>query len=235
MTCCVQSSGCLVCGEDLLYFPDTVISTACAWCGKPAETGVICRNGHYICDDCHQKDILSSVEQLCNQSDLTDAILLAEEVFKLPGLHMHGPEYHSIVPAVLVAAYGNKKEKGKNALAVREAIRRGQAVAGGMCGSHGACGAALGVGVAYSIIHQVTPLSAESRGAAGRLTALALLEISSYGGPRCCKRETMLALETAVRNWAEFAGGANRRYLCGQSRHNRECLGQKCPYSKKVL
>lgn len=35
-------------------------------------------------------------------SDLTDPVELALCVFDLQKLHMHGPEYHSIVPAVLL-------------------------------------------------------------------------------------------------------------------------------------
>ena len=41
---------------------------------------------------------------------------------------MHGPEYHSIVPAVLVAAFQNLSEKDRTL--IREAIKR--KIAGGI-------------------------------------------------------------------------------------------------------
>jgi hypothetical protein len=74
---------------------------------------------------------------------------------------------------------------------------RGKAIFGGICGTHGACGACIGVGIAYSLIHKVTPYSKEDRGEANRMTALALCAISCYGGPRCCKRDSITAIETA--------------------------------------
>lgn len=224
-------SGCSVCGRKLVYSRNIPVRMKCALCGKPEETSAFCSKGHYVCDDCHGKDILTIAEELCIKSDLTDPEELLREIYRLPGLNMHGPEYHSIVPAVLVAAYNNSLQKSDhNQMAVREAIRRGRDISGGMCGSHGACGAAIGAGIAYSIINGATPYSNQERGGANEITAHALMEISRLGGPRCCKRDSMLAVETFKKHIRGFIKTVTKRYACRQFPKNSRCIGQRCPY-----
>ena len=230
--CCSEGehlTGCMVCGAELLCTPDMLFSAECYYCGKVEQTHVFCAEGHYVCDECHRKDILELVEQICIDSDLTDPVELALCIFEIPKLHMHGPEYHSIVPAVLVSAYGNNVNN-KDIHAIKEAISRGKQVFGGICGTHGACGACIGVGIAYSIIHKVTPYSKEERGEANKMTALALTEISRYGGPRCCKRDVITAITTAKKNFGCFENTEESRYVCSQFVYNDMCLRHTCPY-----
>jgi hypothetical protein len=230
--CCVEGerlTGCLVCGAKLLYTPDMSFSAVCRYCGKAVQTYVFCEEGHYVCDDCHRKDILELVEQICIDSDLADPVELALCIFEIPKLRMHGPEYHSIVPAVLVSAYGNSVND-KDVEAIKEAISRGKQVFGGICGTHGACGACIGVGIAYSIIHKVTPYSKEERGEANRMTALALTEISRFGGPRCCKRDAVTAIKTAKKHFGFYNSFEESRYICSQFAYNDMCLHHTCLY-----
>ncbi|NLM52771.1 MAG: hypothetical protein GX197_08150 [Firmicutes bacterium] len=226
-----QLSGCLVCGQDLYYLPNKPLRARCYYCGKEAITHSFCLEGHYVCDDCHAGSILELVAQVCQKSDLTDPLALLLEVFKLPNLKMHGPEYHSIVPAVLVTAFGNSSKQKDHAI-ISEAIARGKTVPGGVCGTHGSCGACIGIGIAYSLIHQVTPYAKKHRGNANRMTALALDAISKLGGPRCCKREATLAIETARKyfNCFELDDSGKNKYLCSQFRRNEMCIKDACPY-----
>lgn len=146
--CCSNpdhSIGCMVCGGALHYTPDMPLSARCYYCGKEETTHVFCLDGHYVCDACHRKDILGLVEQICIESTVNDPVTLALCIFDLKKLHMHGPEYHRIVPAVLVAAYGNGVNE-KDVSAIKEAIERRKAIPGGIYGTHGACGACIGVG-----------------------------------------------------------------------------------------
>lgn len=230
--CCSPSennSGCLVCGAELVYSPDMSFDAECYYCGKTELTTVFCLEGHYVCNECHRKDILELVEQICIDNELTDPVELMLCIFDIPILHMHGPEYHSIVPAVLVSAYGNCTNN-KDASAIREAILRGKAIFGGICGTHGACGACIGIGLAYSIVHKVTPYSQEERGEANRMTAQALLAISQHGGPRCCKRDSMVAVETAKEQFSCFSKTYESKYVCRQFVYNEMCIKTKCPY-----
>ncbi|HEX7715437.1 MAG TPA: DUF5714 domain-containing protein [Bacillota bacterium] len=223
-----HTTGCRICGAELVY-QEHSFQAHCEICGLQLDTSVSCKNGHYVCDGCHRGDILSRVERICRETELQDPVLLAQEIFRLPGLNMHGPEYHSIVPAIIVAAYENTIHN-KRFGDIRTAIQRGKAIPGGTSGSHGACGAAIGLGIAYSILNQVTPLSRESRGQANRLTAAALTAIAKYDGPRCCKREAVGVLETAKQFLPGFNGLPQSSYVCSQFSKNKGCLGERCPY-----
>jgi hypothetical protein len=222
-------SGCMVCGHDLFCTPDMPLHAHCFYCGAENRTTIFCPEGHYVCDTCHGKDVLKLAEQICMDSDLDDPVELALCIFDLPNLHMHGPEYHSIVPAVLVAAYGNCANN-KDFSAIHEAVSRGKSIVGGICGTHGACGAGIGLGIAYALIHKTTPYSKEERGNANKMTALALMAISQLGGPRCCKRDSMIAIETAKEHFGCFNSSGESRYLCRQHIINGMCIKTECPY-----
>jgi hypothetical protein len=162
-------------------------------------------------------------------SSQKDPIELALEIFDMESLNMHGPEYHSITPALLVTAYENGRGN-RNIDNIKEAIRRGRVIPGGMCGTHGACGAGIGAGIALSIIKGVTPYSKEDRGAANKMTALALEAIGETGGPRCCKRDVITAIETVVEHSGLFEGPSKSRYICSQFPLNDKCIEEECPY-----
>ena len=65
------------------------------------------------------------------------------------------------------------------------------------------------------------------------MTARSLMAIARHGGPRCCKRDSWLAIRTAVTFLEERFGlalpleGAVR---CEFSDINRECLLKECPF-----
>ncbi len=225
-------SGCLVCGEDLMYNTSKLQDVKCEYCGVATKTNVICKNGHFVCDDCHSKDILKIVENICINSDIKDPIKLANKIFELPELNMHGPEYHSIVPAILVTTYGNATNT-KKISDIKEAIKRGKEINGGACGFYGACGAGIGTGIAYSIINKVMPLSKDERGNANKLTAKALMKMSEFGGPRCCKRDAVSSLEVAKDFIRALKYQGQEEYICKQFKENKDCIGVKCDYFPK--
>lgn len=223
-----STAGCIICGSRLVYTTEPHTET-CILCNKSFEASVKCSQGHYICDTCHCKDILGKVEQLLANSSSKDPIELAESIFSLPEFNMHGPEYHSIVPAVLIAAYQNLSGS-RDFSKIREAIRRGRDTKGGSCGYNGSCGAAVGSGVAVSIIESATPMSRVNRGNANLATAYALLEIGKYGGPRCCKRDSMLSIESFINSTDYFKDLSKKSHVCTQYKQNKDCLGIRCPY-----
>jgi len=223
-----KTEGCMVCGQDLVYLEKTAAET-CLICGLSFPTHARCTQGHYVCDSCHSKDILSRVEAMLGNSQDTDPVTLAIKIFGIPGLNMHGPEYHSIVPAILVAAYQNTNID-RDASAIHEAIDRGRAVKGGSCGFQGNCGAGVGAGIAISIIEEATPMSTSGRSAANRATALSLLAISEHGGPRCCKRDAITSIETFMSTTTYFSGQLKGSYTCRQFSKNKSCMGKACPY-----
>ena len=228
----LKTKGCLICGQELTYSKESATKEVCHICSQPFEAYVRCSKGHYVCDLCHSLDILGKVEQLLCASDEKNPLILAQMVFELPGLNMHGPEYHSIVPSVLVAAWQNLNGQ-KDISKIKEAIKRGKDIKGGSCGLYGTCGAGVGTGIAVSIIEGATPMSRVERGTANRVTGSALLEISKYGGPRCCKREAITSIESLMQVTSYFDSLQKAEYTCKQSGKNKDCIGNKCPFLPK--
>jgi hypothetical protein len=65
------------------------------------------------------------------------------------------------------------------------------------------------------------------------MTAKSLLTIANHGGPRCCKRNSFLAINEAVRFLTEnFAVTIkiNNDIRCEFTDMNKECLHKKCPF-----
>lgn len=226
-----HDSGCLLCGSPLVYSA-AAEERVCAVCGEKYLSNCACEKGHYVCDRCHAAGLEAEFIPLLLRSREKDPQKLLEEVFALPGVHMHGPEHHAIVPCVLLAAYRNCGGELDLRSALGEALKRGRQVPGGTCGYWGVCGAAAGAGIYFSILTRSTPLAGEVWDLPQRLAARCLNAIADAGGPRCCKRTARLAVREAVRYTTERLGPTmpETQPVCGYVRKNRECIGERCPY-----
>ena len=229
-------SGCLICGADLEY-TDTPVETECSYCRKKSLATARCVNGHYICDRCHRLDTEDLIEVVCLQSTENDPFILAERIFSSPGAAMHGPEHHFLVPAVLIAAlYNQTHEPDKKERGIKMARHRAGMIKGGSCGLLGDCGAAVGTGIFVSIITGATPLSRDEWRLTNLMTARTLEQVALHGGPRCCKRNTFLALKVAIGFLSTEIGihlPEPRDIRCRYSEQNRECLKERCPFFRE--
>jgi hypothetical protein len=112
------------------------------------------------------------------------------------------------------------------------AIERGGKVPGGACGYMGICGAAIGVGIAFSILLQASPLTPSKRQQVQGLVNQTLAEIAGFEAARCCQRESYLALKAAERlskTTLAIQLQAQSELVCRQFSKNRECIGTRCP------
>lgn len=230
-----HKENCILCGAKLVYL-DTPKEMECIYCHKKVMSQVSCENGHFICDECHSESGLHHIMEVCLESHETDPMVLARQLFQDSRIYMHGPEHHVLVPAVLTAVYLNKigqPELKQSYLAL--ALDRGSKVPGGSCGFSGCCGAGVGVGIFFSIICKTTPLDETLWGQVNRATGQALLNIGKYDGPRCCKRNTFIAFETADAILKETQGITLMEHapICGWFPHNEECLKETCAYYPK--
>jgi hypothetical protein len=227
-------SGCLLCGAELVYLA-TSEAMACEGCGAALPSRARCGAGHFVCDACHSGDANDAVERVCAAADEADPVAIALRAMRHPRVRMHGPEHHFLVPAALLAAWCNARgAAGERAGRVAEARRRAAPLVGGMCGTQGACGAAVGTGIFASVALGVTPLSTEDWGRAQRLTARALRAVADTGGPRCCKRDSWLALLEGARFAREELGVATPASgpACEFSGRNRQCLEDDCAFHR---
>jgi len=144
----------------------------------------------FVCDDCHQQDGLSAIRLICLETKEQDMITLLKKIRQHPAIPMHGPEHHAMVPGIILATYRNRGGKiGKETILT--GIERGSKVPGGVCGFWGSCGAAVGVGIGFSVMLDATPLTPKERQLAQSITAEVLMKVSQIRGARCCQRETV--------------------------------------------
>ena len=231
-----HTTDCMLCGRELVYTADYQ-EVACVYCQKIYKTNVTCAEGHYVCDDCHAMDSVKLIENYCRETTKTNPVEMAIELMKNPSINMHGPEHHFLVPAVLISAYYNTL--GKKDLKIRKlsvAKARAKDIKGGFCGFYGDCGAAVGTGIYVSIITEASPLTKDSWALANLMTGTVLIRLAQIGGPRCCKRNSFVALAEAAKFTEEHFKVKLYDYeaykpVCSFRHRNRECLKAACPFN----
>jgi len=226
-------TGCMVCGKPLRYL-ESPEEHECAYCHRVQKTSALCEDGHFVCDRCHSLSADDAIEQYCVRTAETDPVRMAITLMQNPVVNMHGPEHHFLVPAVLLAAYCNVTgQKEKKAKLIATAHERAGAIPGGACGFMGDCGAAVGTGIFVSLVTGATPLSRREWQQANMVVARSLMTIAEHGGPRCCKRNTFLAIQGAVAFAAEHLGvkiPLDPKVTCRFFGMNKECRMTDCPF-----
>ncbi len=228
-------TGCLICGEPLVYSPVSM-ELACSMCGKVGHTRAKCTRDHYVCDACHIREPIQVARHFCLDSDETNAFKLFSRIAAHPAIPLHGPEYHSIVPGVILAAYRNAGGAVTDNL-ILEGIDRGSMVPGGTCAFMGVCGAATGLGIAFGIMLASNPLKPVPRQQVQRIVARTLERISSLKAARCCRRESHFALQVAAEeslNLLPVRIRAEEWESCGQYELNKECIKTSCPFFRRA-
>jgi hypothetical protein len=225
-----SKDNCGVCGKPLIYGTEEV-KRKCAFCGKESSTLIYCPEGHYVCDSCHRRAAIDVLRDVLSTTTLTDPAAILEKVMAHPSVPMHGPEHHAMVPAIIVTAVKNSGYPVPEG-AVEKALERGSKVPGGWCGFYGACGAAIGVGIAVSVLTGATPITGKTRSLANEATAFALGKMAD-GGPRCCKRASRKALEAAIeflKTRMDIKLSEAPPVKCQYVGRNRECIREACAY-----
>lgn len=94
------------------------------------------------------------------------------------------------------------------------------------------CGARVGGEIFVSVLTGATPLSRAEWQLSSLATTESLLAIANHGGPRCCKRDTFLAIQTAaafVRRELQINLEVSSAITCECRALNTECIGGRCP------
>ena len=221
---------CLICGAPLNYL-EKDIEMECALCHKKESSKTACQKGHYVCNECHTGG-MDAILAVCLAATSKNPVLILRQLMALPFCHMHGPEHHVMVGAALLTAYKNAGGNVDLPTALLEMQARGKKVPGGACGFWGACGAGISAGMFVSIVTGSTPLASEAWGLSNKMTSSALGAIGEVGGPRCCKRDSFLAIVKAV-EFARNELGVEMELSeikCLHSAENNQCIGARCPF-----
>ncbi len=231
-------TGCMICRRELVYGEKTE-PLECYFCKKVFESNVKCINGHYVCDNCHSMPATEFIKQFCSISKSSDPLEMAIIIMRNQHVKIHGPEHHFLVPAVLIASYYNLKNDDKNKYEkLLEAEKRAKNIAGGFCGFYGDCGAGVGTGIFVSLITDATPLSKREWKLSNLMTAKSLFAMAKLGGPRCCKRNSYIAVIEVAKFLEEYLNTKmriNKKFRCEFGFLNKECIKSECPFFKDVF
>ena len=224
---------CLICRAPLEYLGRDELME-CAICRRQSLSKARCVKGHYVCDECHMNG-LNAVLDICLKEKSRNPYEIIEKMMAAAFCHMHGPEHHVMVGAALLTAYHNSGGDIDLPEALLEILRRGKGVPGGVCGFWGACGAGISTGMFVSIISGSTPLAGAPWGLSNRMTSKSLGAIGSIDGPRCCKRDSYLAIQSAIEFVKENFGieMESSDVVCTHHSQNNQCIGSRCPFREE--
>ncbi|MGN1343928.1 MAG: DUF5714 domain-containing protein, partial [Traorella sp.] len=161
--------------------------------------------------------------------------ILFRKITSYKEIPMHGPIHHRIDGACLLSCLYQARKDFDLEQAIDEMFERGSKIPGAICGHWGVCGAVCSLGAALSIYHETSPLSQDEHYKEHlKYTSLVLNKMAEIGGPRCCKRNAFLAMETAIDFVKEnYQIELERETIsCDYSSKNQQCIGKRCPFSK---
>lgn len=148
-------------------------------------------------------------------------------------ISIHGPEHHILDGASILVAYKNAGGQIDLDEALERLMYEGLRMPGAMCGLWGICGAITSVGAALAIIDGTGPLSTDGTwGEHMQFTSSAIGELGHINGPRCCKRDAMIAFKNGVEYIYTHYGVMleMEKVTCDFSKWNAQCIKERCPY-----
>lgn len=163
----------------------------------------------------------------------TNPVQIFKSIAKRDYVSIHGPEHHVLDGASILVAYKNAGGDIDLDTALEKLVYEGLRMPGAMCGLWGICGAITSVGAALSIIDGTGPLSTDGTwGEHMQFTANAIGELGRINGPRCCKRDAMIAFKNGINYINEHYDVTleNEEQKCEFSAMNEQCIKERCPY-----
>ncbi len=188
------------------------------------------------CPETKSTTVIERSMELCMNSDSKNPIVILRQLMRDPDVPVHGPVHHSLVPFAVLTAYKNAGGDIDLKKALELAHSRGSIIPAATCGHWGGCGAALGCGIAFSVITNNGPLAGKSWSQGNTMVSQCLSEIGRYGGPRCCKRNGNLAILKTVERFKDLLNvelEVPENVKCGVFTNNPVCLKTECPYYPK--
>ena len=172
------------------------------------------------------------IEDIRNEKGV-NPIKMFKSMAKKAYISIHGPEHHILDGACLLMAYHNAGGKIDIDYALEKLLKEGLRMPGAMCGLWGICGAITSIGAALSIIDGTGPLSEDGTwGEHMAFTSSAIGELGKINGPRCCKRDAMIAFKHGIEYVRQHYGVQieYEKQHCEFSSQNQQCIKERCPF-----
>ena len=160
-------------------------------------------------------------------------IEIVKDVMHKDFVNIHGPEHHFLDGAAFLVAYKNAGGQLDLPKALTELRERTIKMPGAMCGLWGVCGSTTSIGAALSVIHGTGPLSNDDFYKQHmKYTSSCIDKMGEIGGPRCCKRNAFLSIETAIKFVKENYGITmeSGAVACEFTDWNKQCIKKRCPF-----
>ena len=149
-----------------------------------------------------------------------------------------GPIHHFAVGTTLLTCWRNAEAAADREAKLRadleEMLARSSGVPGATCARWGVCGAAASAGMAYAIVRGNAPLREEGWQEGQLMVSDLLARIARSGRPRCCKRDSRVAIAAAVAHFNALGGPQMTQSdvvpTCASFGQNSVCMGSECPY-----
>ena len=74
---------CLVCGKPIRYF-DKMKKMECVFCRKEFESNACCEEGHFVCDECHEKQGVEVILRGCETTVSRNPIEIMRKLMEDP-------------------------------------------------------------------------------------------------------------------------------------------------------
>jgi hypothetical protein len=206
-------------------------TSSCSYCGRSEVADYQCPDGHYVCEECRLSTAEQLVKTTCNHTKETDPLKIADLLMKHPAIPMHGTEHHYLASCAVLASMRNLGLSEIDPAQIDRAAALAKVPPLGSCALWGACGAAIGVGIGFSRALKANIMSGEERSIVLKLVSQSLEEISSLGGPRCCKASVIHSMQVARKFLAERYGVQfdKSNPVC-EFRNVEPCLRESCPF-----
>lgn len=174
----------------------------------------------------------NSIMALCIAEKSNNPVEIMLNLARSLDCPVHNPVHHILVGSALLTAYKNAGGDIDLEKTLEELKIRAQQVPGGACGYWGACGAGLSSGMFVSIVTGSNPLANKEWKLSNLMTATSLGAIGEVGGPRCCKRNSYLAITQAVKFAKEhlLVEMELGEIKCIHFNENSQCIGERCPF-----
>lgn len=163
----------------------------------------------------------------------TNPVRIFYNMAKKEYVSIHGPEHHVLDGASLLVAYKNAGGVIDIDRALEQLMAEGLRMPGAMCGLWGICGAVTSIGAALAIIDGTGPLSTDGTwGNHMQFVSKAIGELGEINGPRCCKRDAMIAFKNGI-EYVNQHYNVTLQYehmKCEFSDLNAQCIKERCPF-----
>ena len=135
----------------------------------------------------------------------TNPVVIFKQITEKEYISIHGPEHHILDGASLLVAYKNAGGEIDLEQALDRLMAEGVRMPGAMCGLWGN--------------HM-------------QFTSKAIGELGTINGPRCCKRDAMIAFKNGI-DYVNAHYGVTLQYeqmQCGFTDFNEQCIKERCPF-----